>query len=103
MSDAADPKEGVRKLPAVVGKRIPGRSRLDSVRDIQVLCPTNRGGLGARSLNIALQAALNPPGELRVQLGRSATASGYRARARFTTSGCFAPHLGRSRPRVSFL
>ncbi len=27
----------------------------------------NRGGLGARSLNIALQAALNPPGELRVE------------------------------------
>ena len=27
----------------------------------------NRGGLGARSLNIALQAALNPPGEARVE------------------------------------
>jgi exodeoxyribonuclease V alpha subunit len=24
----------------------------DPVRDIQVLCPMNRGGLGARSLNI---------------------------------------------------
>ena len=60
------------------------------MRDIQVLWPMNRGGLSARSLNIALQAALNPPGELRVQLGRSATASGYRALARLTTSGCFA-------------
>ena len=27
----------------------------------------NRGGLGARSLNIDLQEALNPPGELRVE------------------------------------
>jgi len=65
--DAADPEEGVRKLLAVVGERIPGRFGLDPVRDVQVLCPMNRGGLGARSLNIALQAALNPPGELRVE------------------------------------
>ena len=27
----------------------------------------NRGGLGARSLNIELQAALNPPGEIRIE------------------------------------
>ena len=65
--DAADPEEGVRKLLAVVGERIPGRFGLDPVRDVQVLCPMNRGGLGARSLNVALQAALNPPGELRVE------------------------------------
>ncbi len=65
--DAADPEEGVRKLLAVVGERIPSRFGLDPVRDIQVLCPMNRGGLGARSLNIALQAALNPPGEARVE------------------------------------
>jgi exodeoxyribonuclease V alpha subunit len=65
--EAADPEEGVRKLLAVVGNRIPARFGLDPVRDIQVLCPMNRGGLGARSLNIALQQALNPPGEVRVE------------------------------------
>ena len=65
--DALDPEEGVRKLLAVVGERIPARFGLDPVRDVQVLCPMNRGGLGARSLNIALQAALNPPGALRVE------------------------------------
>ena len=65
--DAADPEEGVRKLLAVVGERIPSRFGLDPVRDVQVLCPMNRGALGARSLNIALQAALNPPGERRVE------------------------------------
>jgi exodeoxyribonuclease V alpha subunit len=65
--DAADPEDGVRKLLAVVHKRIPNRFRLDPIRDIQVLCPMNRGGLGARSLNIELQKALNPPGEIRVE------------------------------------
>ena len=40
---------------------------LDAMRDIQVLCPMNRGGAGARSLNIELQAALNPAGERRVE------------------------------------
>jgi exodeoxyribonuclease V alpha subunit len=38
-----------------------------AIRDVQVLCPMNRGGLGARSLNIELQKALNPPGESRVE------------------------------------
>ena len=37
------------------------------MRDIQVLCPMNRGGVGARSLNIELQAALNPAGERKVE------------------------------------
>jgi len=40
---------------------------LNSIRDIQVLCPMNRGGVGARSLNIELQAALNPAGERKVE------------------------------------
>jgi exodeoxyribonuclease V alpha subunit len=65
--DAADPDEGVRKLLAIVQKRIPKRFGLDPIRDIQVLCPMNRGGLGARSLNIELQNALNPPGEVRIE------------------------------------
>jgi exodeoxyribonuclease V alpha subunit len=65
--EAAEPEEGVRKLLAVVRERIPARFGLDPVRDVQVLCPMNRGGLGARSLNIELQKALNPPGELRVE------------------------------------
>ena len=47
--------------------RIPQRFGFDPVRDIQVLCPMNRGGVGARSLNIELQAALNPAGECKVQ------------------------------------
>ena len=40
---------------------------LDYIRDIQVLCPMNRGGVGARSLNIELQAALNPAGDRKIE------------------------------------
>jgi exodeoxyribonuclease V alpha subunit len=40
----------------VVARRIPARFGLDPVRDVQVLCPMNRGGLGARSLNLELQS-----------------------------------------------
>jgi exodeoxyribonuclease V alpha subunit len=65
--DANEPEEVVRKLLTVVRDRIPKAFRLDPIRDVQVLCPMNRGGAGARALNIALQAALNPPGEERVE------------------------------------
>ena len=65
--EAADPETGLEKLLAMVRDRIPRRFGLDPVRDVQVLCPMNRGGLGARSLNIELQKALNPPGEVRVE------------------------------------
>ena len=44
----------------VVLERIPQRFGLDPVADVQVLTPMNRGGLGARSLNVALQERLNP-------------------------------------------
>jgi exodeoxyribonuclease V alpha subunit len=64
--DAAEPEEAMRKLLSVVCGRIPARFGLDPVRDVQVLCPMNRGGLGARTLNIELQKTLNPPGEVRV-------------------------------------
>jgi exodeoxyribonuclease V alpha subunit len=65
--DAADAEDGVQKLLAIVQQRIPKRFGFDPIRDIQVLCPMNRGGLGARSVNIELQNALNPPGEIRVE------------------------------------
>src|SRR5207237_2363388 len=65
--EAADAEDGVRKILALVQERIPKRFGLDPIRDIQVLCPMNRGGLGARSLNLELQQALNPPGETRIE------------------------------------
>ena len=48
------------KLMHVVVERIPRRFGLEPVRDIQVLTPMNRGGLGARALNLELQQRLNP-------------------------------------------
>ncbi|MBU2713537.1 SF1B family DNA helicase RecD2 [Zooshikella harenae] len=47
------------KLIYSVSERIPKRFNVDPINDIQVLTPMNRGGLGARSLNLALQEKLN--------------------------------------------
>ncbi len=60
---ADEPETAVGRIIELVKTRIPRRFGLDPIRDIQVLCPMNRGGAGARSLNIELQAALNPAGD----------------------------------------
>jgi exodeoxyribonuclease V alpha subunit len=64
---AADPGQAVSRIVELVSRRIPHRFGFDPIRDIQVLCPMNRGGVGARSLNIELQAALNPAGEKKIE------------------------------------
>jgi exodeoxyribonuclease V alpha subunit len=61
------PETAVPRIIELVKTRIPHRFGLDPIRDVQVLCPMNRGGVGARSLNIELQAALNPAGERKVE------------------------------------
>src|SRR6202047_2543502 len=65
--EADDPETAVPRIIELVKARIPRRFGLDPIRDVQVLCPMNRGGVGARSLNIELQAALNPAGERKVE------------------------------------
>ena len=62
-----DPATAVDRIIELVKTRIPKRFGLDPIRDIQVLCPMNRGGVGARSLNIELQAALNPASDRKVE------------------------------------
>ncbi len=59
------PEEIAATLVRLVQDRIPKGHQLDSIRDIQVLCPMNRGSIGVRELNTVLQVALNPvrPGE----------------------------------------
>jgi exodeoxyribonuclease V alpha subunit len=64
---ADDLETAVPRIIELVKTRIPKRFGLDPIRDIQVLCPMNRGGMGARTLNIELQAALNPAGERKVE------------------------------------
>jgi len=64
-----DPEKIAATLVKLVQERIPERFRLDPIRDVQVLCPMNRGSLGVRELNTALQKALNPshPGQPAVE------------------------------------
>ena len=64
---ADEPEIAVPRILDLLKNRIPQKFGLDPIRDIQVLCPMNRGGVGARSLNIALQAELNPAGERKVE------------------------------------
>lgn len=63
---AGEPEEIHDKLLHVVTERIPKRFGFDAMRDIQVLTPMNRGGIGTRSLNIALQKELNGAAEPKV-------------------------------------
>jgi exodeoxyribonuclease V alpha subunit len=65
--EADAPETAVSRIIELVKTRIPRRFGLDPIRDVQVLCPMNRGGIGARSLNIELQAALNPAGERKIE------------------------------------
>src|SRR5580700_756113 len=65
--EANDPEVAVARIVDLVKRHIPRRFGLDPIRDIQVLCPMNRGGIGARSLNTELQEALNPAGERKVE------------------------------------
>ncbi|MEE2778257.1 MAG: ATP-dependent RecD-like DNA helicase, partial [Acidobacteriota bacterium] len=58
--EAQGPDDAVDKLTRMVRDRIPGRFGLDPRHDIQVLCPMNRGPLGAKTLNTTLQEVLNP-------------------------------------------
>src|ERR1700689_4165134 len=64
---ADEPETAVGRIIELVKTRIPRRFGLIPIRDIHVLCPMKGGGIGARSLNIELQAALNPAGERKVE------------------------------------
>ena len=56
-------------LIRLIKERIPAKWGFDPIGDVQVLCPMNRGSLGAREMNLQLQNALNPqrPDEPRVE------------------------------------
>jgi exodeoxyribonuclease V alpha subunit len=56
-----EPEDIAETLVKVVQNRIPERFHLDPIRDVQILCPMNRGSLGVRELNLSLQKVLNPP------------------------------------------
>ncbi len=58
--ERAEPESIAATLVEMVKRRIPARFRFDPARDVQVLCPMNRGSLGVRELNTRLQSELNP-------------------------------------------
>ncbi len=58
--DRTEPEDIAAMLVEMIKTRIPAKFGLHPIRDIQVLCPMNRGSLGIRELNLRLQAELNP-------------------------------------------
>ena len=50
--------------------RLPAKYPFNAMADIQVLTPMNRNSLGTHALNHALQSALNPPNETKLELDR---------------------------------
>ncbi|MBN9120695.1 MAG: AAA family ATPase [Planctomycetes bacterium] len=59
--EANDPEAVVERIVQMVRDRIPAKFKLDPFRDIQVLSPQVKTGLGVAMLNQQLQAVLNPP------------------------------------------
>ena len=56
---SSTPERAAETLVELVSTRIPERFEADPIKDIQVLCPTNRGPIGTRTLNEKLQLMLN--------------------------------------------
>ncbi len=63
------PEQITDLMVKLIQQRIPKRLAVDTIRDVQVLCPMHRGSLGAREVNRRLQAALNParPGRAEIE------------------------------------
>ncbi|MEZ5303769.1 MAG: ATP-dependent RecD-like DNA helicase [Verrucomicrobiales bacterium] len=67
------PEASLEALIDFAARRIPGRFGFEPINEIQVLTPMHRGTLGTQSLNAQLQAALNPPGEFKIEIERGGT------------------------------
>jgi exodeoxyribonuclease V alpha subunit len=66
-----DPERAAEIIVDLCTKRIPRRFGLNPMKEIQVLCPMNRGSVGTSSLNARLQEALNPTGAAVTRFGRT--------------------------------
>lgn len=65
--DATDPGDVADRVVDLVARHIPRRFGFDPARDIQVHSPMQRGGAGARALNILLQTRLNLPSNTAIE------------------------------------
>lgn len=71
--EAKTPEETRDLIVQLAHQRLPARYGFNPIQDIQILTPMNRHILGTRSLNEALQSALNPPNELKYEMERFQT------------------------------
>ena len=69
--ERADPEAILATIPDLVKTRLPSKYGFDSIQDIQVLSPMNRGIIGTRNLNTVLQKALNPSTNPLIKMGRT--------------------------------
>ncbi|MEM9479229.1 MAG: ATP-dependent RecD-like DNA helicase [Verrucomicrobiota bacterium] len=63
-----DPEDIPSTILKLVKTRVPERFGFDPVDDIQLLAPMNRGSLGVRQMNLALQESLNPPDPVKFEI-----------------------------------
>ena len=69
-AECKEPEQAIKTIVRMVRDRIPAKFGFDPIRDVQVLSPMNRSQLGTTHLNAILQAALNPPSELKYEVER---------------------------------
>ena len=69
--EAEEPEAAASAVVRICAERIPARFGLRPVRDVQVLCPMNRGVVGVHQLNDRLREALNPTGTEVTRFGRT--------------------------------
>ncbi|QBG46819.1 ATP-dependent RecD-like DNA helicase [Verrucomicrobia bacterium S94] len=61
--EADEPEKALNLIGKLVKQHIPKKFRFRPMDDIQILTPMQKGELGARNLNITMQALLNPSGD----------------------------------------
>ena len=69
--EADEPEAAADTIVRICAERIPKRFELHPMREVQVLCPMNRGLVGAHQLNDRLREALNPCGAEITRFGRT--------------------------------
>ena len=69
--ESGEPEAAANAVVRICAERIPARFGLRPVRDVQVLCPMNRGAIGVYQLNDRLREALNPVGTEITRFGRT--------------------------------
>ena len=69
--EAEETETAANAVVRICAERIPARFGLRPSRDVQVLCPMNRGAVGVHQLNDGLREALNPVGAEVTRFGRT--------------------------------